>query len=227
MAKIVAIVNQKGGVGKTTSCVNLAAALKAAGQRILLCDFDPQANATSGMGVDKTVSNGIYDVLINSVETEKAIVRTSYGDVLPSSKALAGASVEMIDLPERQFNLSHSGPYALCALDRRPVGVDIQTVGPHRPRILQRVYSREERAWLDEQSDLWAAFAQLWALKESRAKYTGAGLTSTIAEIRVPLPAPGVLTLDGLHFRVYSGPGWRAAACGESPPPEEILWKDV
>ena len=51
MAKIVAIVNQKGGVGKTTSCVNLAAALKAAGQRILLCDFDPQANATSGMGV--------------------------------------------------------------------------------------------------------------------------------------------------------------------------------
>ena len=66
MAKIVAIVNQKGGVGKTTSCVNLAAALKAAGQRILLCDFDPQANATSGMGVDKTVSNGIYDVLINS-----------------------------------------------------------------------------------------------------------------------------------------------------------------
>ena len=67
MAKIVAIVNQKGGVGKTTSCVNLAAALKAAGQRILLCDFDPQANATSGMGVDKTVSNGIYAVLINNM----------------------------------------------------------------------------------------------------------------------------------------------------------------
>ena len=105
MAKILAFVNQKGGVGKTTSAVNLAAALQKAGKRVLLCDFDPQANATSGMGVDKTVSNGIYDVLINSVETEKAIVRTSYGDVLPSSKALAGASVEMIDLPERQFRL--------------------------------------------------------------------------------------------------------------------------
>ena len=105
MATIVASVNQKGGVGKTTSCVNLAAALKAAGQRILLCDFDPQANATSGMGVDKTVSNGIYDVLINSVETEKAIVRTSYGDVLPSSKALAGGGVEMIEMADRQFLL--------------------------------------------------------------------------------------------------------------------------
>ena len=105
MAKIVAIVNQKGGVGKTTTCVNLAAALKYLGKRVLLCDFDPQANATSGMGVDKSVSNGVYDVLINGVETRKAIVTTPYGDVLPSSKALAGASVEMIDLPERQFRL--------------------------------------------------------------------------------------------------------------------------
>ena len=105
MAKIVAIVNQKGGVGKTTTCVNLAAAVAQTGKRVLLCDFDPQANATSGMGVDKTVSNGVYDVIINGVETEKAIVSTPYGDVLPSSKALAGASVEMIDLPERQFRL--------------------------------------------------------------------------------------------------------------------------
>ena len=105
MAKIVAIVNQKGGVGKTTTCVNLAAAVKAAGKRVLLCDFDPQANATSGMGVDKSVSNGVYDVLINGTETAKAIVSTPYGDVLPSSKALAGAGVEMINLPDRQFLL--------------------------------------------------------------------------------------------------------------------------
>ena len=89
MAKIVAIVNQKGGVGKTTTCVNLAAAVKAAGKRVLLCDFDPQANATSGMGVDKSTSNGVYDVIMNGASTESVIVSTPYGDVLPSSKALA------------------------------------------------------------------------------------------------------------------------------------------
>ena len=105
MAKIVAIVNQKGGVGKTTSCVNLVAALKQAGKRVLLCDFDPQANATSGMGVDKSRSNGVYDVLINGVATEKAIVSTPYGDVLPSSKTLAGAGIEMIEMDNRQFLL--------------------------------------------------------------------------------------------------------------------------
>lgn len=105
MAKIVAIVNQKGGVGKTTTCVNLAAAVKNTGKKVLLCDFDPQANATSGMGVDKTLSNGIYDVLINGTETARAIVTTPYGDVLPSSKALAGAGIEMINMDDRQYLL--------------------------------------------------------------------------------------------------------------------------
>ena len=105
MAKIVAIVNQKGGVGKTTTCVNLTAALKLAGKRVLMCDFDPQANSTSGMGVDKSLSDGIYDVLMGQRTVEQAIVTTPYGDVLPSSKALAGAGIEMIGMEDRQFLL--------------------------------------------------------------------------------------------------------------------------
>ena len=108
VAKIVAIVNQKGGVGKTTTCVNLTAALKLAGKRVLLCDFDPQANSTSGMGVDKSVSNGVYDVLINGIDTRRAISPTPYGDVLPSSKALAGAGIEMIEMENRQFLLKNA-----------------------------------------------------------------------------------------------------------------------
>ena len=76
MAKIVAIVNQKGGVGKTTTCVNLTAALKERDKNVLLCYFDPQANATSGMGVDKTLSLGLYEAIINEVPPEKLIVST-------------------------------------------------------------------------------------------------------------------------------------------------------
>ena len=105
MAKIIAIVNQKGGVGKTTSCVNLAAALQEKGKKILLCDFDPQANSTSGMGVDKTVSKGVYNVLIGDTPTADAIAHTRYGDVLPSNKALAGAGIELIGMERREFLL--------------------------------------------------------------------------------------------------------------------------
>ena len=105
VAKIIAIVNQKGGVGKTTTCVNLAAALTEAGKRVLLCDFDPQANATSGMGVDKTVSKGIYEVVIGDVPAADAVAHTRYGDVLPSNKALAGAGIELISMERREFLL--------------------------------------------------------------------------------------------------------------------------
>ena len=108
LAKIVAIVNQKGGVGKTTTCVNLTSSLKEKGNRVLLCDFDPQANSTSGMGVDKAASRGVYDVLINGADVTASVAHTRYGDVLPSSKALAGAGIEMIDLPDRQFRLKQA-----------------------------------------------------------------------------------------------------------------------
>lgn len=106
MAKIIAVVNQKGGVGKTTTCVNLAAALREQGQRVLVCDFDPQGNATSGLGVDKTtVSPSIYEVLINGADPSRAIVSTPWADVMPSNKALAGATVELIGLDRREYRL--------------------------------------------------------------------------------------------------------------------------
>ncbi len=109
MARIIAVVNQKGGVGKTTTAVNLSAALAALGKRVLLCDFDPQANATSGMGVDKnTASPNVYDVLINGDEPARAVTHTKYGDVLPSNKALAGAGVEMIGLDNREWLLKNA-----------------------------------------------------------------------------------------------------------------------
>ena len=105
MSKIIAVVNQKGGGGKTTTCVNLAAALTEAGKKALLCDFDPQANATSGMGVDKTVSKGVYSAVIGELPAAEAVAHTRYGDVLPSNKALAGAGVELIGMERREFLL--------------------------------------------------------------------------------------------------------------------------
>ena len=109
MSKIIAVVNQKGGVGKTTTTVNITAALKNLGKRVLLCDFDPQANATSGMGVDKnTASPNVYDVLISGADPHKAVVETKYGDVLPSNKALAGAGIEMIALEDREHLLKRA-----------------------------------------------------------------------------------------------------------------------
>ena len=106
MGKIIAIVNQKGGVGKTTTAVNLTAALHDLGKKVLLCDFDPQANATSGLGVDKRkIKYSSYDVTINGIPAESAIVSTRFGDVLPSSADLAGAGVELIGASDREHQL--------------------------------------------------------------------------------------------------------------------------
>ena len=128
---------------------------------------------------------------------------------------------------DRHFNLSHSGDLALCALDSAPVGVDIQIVKEWRPSLPKRVCSPSELEWLGRQPDFWPAFTLLWALKESRAKESGQGLRQSIRDIRVPLPADGPAALDGLWFRTWTGPGWTAAACGHSEPPEKIFEKTL
>lgn len=106
MGKIIAVANQKGGVGKTTTCVNLCCALKEAGAKVLLCDVDPQGNCTSGMGVDKNAASpNLYNVLVDGVQAEKAIIKTEYGDVLPSNAILSGAGIELVNAKTREYVL--------------------------------------------------------------------------------------------------------------------------
>ena len=109
MAKIVAFVNQKGGVGKTTSAINLTAALTARGKRVLLCDFDPQANATSGLGVDKNAGKySSYDIIINETPAADAIIKTEFGDLIPSTPELSGAGIELVDAEDREHSLKRA-----------------------------------------------------------------------------------------------------------------------
>ena len=109
MGKIIAVVNQKGGVGKTPTAVNLTAALHDLGLKVLLCDFDPQANGSSGLGVDKRkIKHSVYDVIINEVPARQAIVSTQYGDGLPSHPELAGAGVELLSVPDPNRTLGRA-----------------------------------------------------------------------------------------------------------------------
>ncbi|MGM0588851.1 MAG: ParA family protein [Bacteroidota bacterium] len=109
MGKVISIANQKGGVGKTTTAINLAASLAAIEHPTLIIDTDPQSNTTSGLGIDsKTVSNSIYEVMVGGIESSEAILETElpFLDLIPSHINLVGAEIEMIDREERERILS-------------------------------------------------------------------------------------------------------------------------
>lgn len=108
MPKVIAIFNQKGGVGKTTTNINLSSCLAAKGKRILIVDIDPQGNSTSGIGIDKTsIDASIYDVLINSIAPEESVIETQIENlhIIPSSVQLAGAEIELTSMEGRDLKL--------------------------------------------------------------------------------------------------------------------------
>jgi len=128
LSRIIAITNQKGGVGKTTTSVNLAASLAATKRRVLLIDLDPQGNATMGSGVDKrTVASSIYDVLVEEREIRAVTVPAGQSgfDLLPANDDLTGAEIALLDLPQREQRLKRAlaavrGDYDYILIDCPP-----------------------------------------------------------------------------------------------------------
>ena len=106
MGKIISVANQKGGVGKTTTAVNISAALCRLGSRVLLCDTDPQGNATTGYGVARSKDGlSLYDVMVRGEDIKSTIKKTEWGDIIPADIALAASEIELVDVPRREYLL--------------------------------------------------------------------------------------------------------------------------
>ena len=111
MGKIISIANQKGGVGKTTTTINLSACLAEAGKKVLVIDMHPQGNTTSGLGIEKDeAENTIYEVILRTVDIKDAIIKDIFDnlDIIPSNVNLAGAEIDLIDVEEREYILKYS-----------------------------------------------------------------------------------------------------------------------
>ena len=106
MGKIIAFANQKGGVGKTTTAVNLAASRAEQGKKVLVCDFDPQGNATSGFGIDpRSLKTSVYELTVCDAPVEEGIIKTKWVDVIGANVNLAGAEIDLIELDRREYRL--------------------------------------------------------------------------------------------------------------------------
>ena len=108
MAKIIAVTNQKGGVGKTTSAVNISAGLALMGRKVLLVDIDPQGNSSSGFGVEAATNKSVYDVLMGNATVKEARVKTKWCDVLPTDNNLVGAEIELVATEGREYILKNA-----------------------------------------------------------------------------------------------------------------------
>ncbi len=155
LGPVIAVANQKGGVGKTTTSVNLAASLAALDKQVLLVDLDPQGNATTGLGVDKqTVEAGTYDVLVNGVSLHEVVIQTGFEGLYlaPASMDLAGAEVELVDVEGRERVLAQ----AFAAWDGEPLDYVLIDCPPALNLLTINALTSADRVMVTLQTEFYA-----------------------------------------------------------------------